>query len=44
MPASPFVFSRGHLCKDNIATAKTGMIWVEETTPNKPFQQERPKE
>lgn len=28
MPASPFLPNRGHLCKDNIATAKTAMIPV----------------
>lgn len=28
MPASLFLPRRGHLCKDNIATTKTRMIWV----------------
>lgn len=33
MPASLFLLNRGHLCKDNTATAKTGMIWVGGRSP-----------
>lgn len=44
MPASLFLLSRGHLCKDNIATAKTGVIWVGGGNLKQTIQQERPRE
>lgn len=44
MPASLFLLSRGHLCKDNIATSKTGMIWVGGGNLKQTIHQERPRE
>lgn len=44
MPGSLFLLSRGHLCKDNIATAKTGVIWVGGSNLKQTIQQERSRE
>lgn len=44
MPANLFLLSRGHLCKDNIATANTGVIWVGGGNLKQTIQQERPRE